>query len=150
MGSFGRFRGEVLAVIHDPRFGALRSSVDQHGNVSLWEVIDRVDTPRGRADLSFEAGADGPGKAHRRQFDDVIERLDGLIVAAAPLIDAKVGEASACLSSSDPREGLEWQGARLTGRDGVFWLHFTCAYYPETMVAVEFEDSQPIGVSFED
>ena len=86
-------------MLEHPEFGPLRASEGGDGAPWLWEALDLHHTPRGDADLGFEAGASGPGPSHRGQLDAVIADLDPLTAAAAPMIDFepwRVVRAKAC------------------------------------------------------
>ena len=100
--------------------------------------------------MGFEAGASGPGPSHEAQFDEIIDELDSLTAAAAPLIDVRLGGWIERRLADDPWSELEWQGARLTGRPGEFQLHYSCRSWPDAMVIVNFDGSQPAGVQIDD
>lgn len=137
-------------MMEHPDFGPLRASERGDGAPWLWEALDLHDTPRGQADLGFEAGASGPGSSHVAQLDQILAELDPLTAAAAPMIDVKLG---GCLERSlgdDPWTELEWHGARLTGRDGDFQLHYACRSWPDALVTVTYEDRKPIAVQIDD
>ena len=149
MGVFEWARRSVPMMEH-PNFGPLRASVRGDGGPWLWETLQLLDTPRGEADLGFEAGSSGPGASHEAQLDEIVSNLDRLTAAAAPMIDVKLG---GCLEHSigdDPWSELEWQGARLTGRNGDFQLHYSCRSWPDAMVTVSFEGRRPVSVQIDD
>ena len=124
------------------RFGPIRASFCRDSDGFLWESLDLVHTQRGLADLAFEAGAWGPTAAHEQQLDTITANLDVLTESAAQAIAGALGGAfEHCLR--DPWRGLEWQGARLTGRDGTFQLHYWWTSGTESLVTVSFEQSRP-------
>lgn len=135
MARFGARRREAPApVIDHRRFGTVRASFHPESAAFLWECLDLVPTPRGLADLEFEAGAWGPTTQHEVQLDDIVANLDALSKAAARLLKATFGQTPA----------LEWQGTRLTDRAGTFQLHFWCDTGQEQLITVSFEQSQPV------
>lgn len=149
MGVFEWARRSVPMMEH-PSFGPLRASVHGDGGPWLWESLNLLDTSRGEADLGFEAGSSGPGASHEAQLDEIVADLDVLTASAAQMIDLKL---SGCLERSlgdNPWSELEWQGARLTGRSGDFQLHYSCRSWPEALVAVMFQDRQPVGIRIDD
>jgi hypothetical protein len=135
-----RTRSEPPApVIHHSRFGAVRGSFRRECSALIWECLDLVPTQRGAADLEFEADAWGPTSAHERQLDAIVGNLDALTKAASQTAAAEFGGA-----------GLEWQGARLTGRDGIFQLHYWRTSGPELLITVSFEQSRPVSIHLHD
>jgi hypothetical protein len=133
-------------MLEHPDFGPLRASGRADGGRWLWEALDLHHTPRGDADLGFEAGASGPGPGHEAQLEEIIADLDPLTDAAAPMIDSKLGGRFERSLGSDPWDQLEWHGALLTGSPGVFRLHYSCRSYPDAMITVGFADSRPTDV----
>jgi hypothetical protein len=132
-------------MIDDPIFGLLRATPGDAGRTWLWQPLDLVETRRGMADIGFEAGPDGPGKAHRAQLNDILAQLEALANLAAPLITARLfGPAEL----ADGYAELEWRGACLTGREGEFELDFSCRNRPEA-IAVRFQGSRPVAVEIE-
>jgi hypothetical protein len=127
-------------VIDHRRFGAVRASFRRESQGFLWECLDLVPTPRGLADLEFEAGAYGPNIAHEQQLYAILANLEALTRAAASAISEQI---SGCVE-------LEWQGALLTGRAGTFELHFWCGGDTEALVSIAFERSGPIDVRFDE
>ena len=134
----------AMLVMDDPDFGPLRASPARCDATWLWESLELVDTPRGRVDLAFAAGPQGPSDAHRRQLKWVTARLDSLRHAAAPMVFAKFAQ---CLQG--PAE-LEWQGAYLTGRLGEFSLYLFCRNRPEALIVVHFHGSAPFAAEIEE
>ena len=126
-------------VVYHSRFGAVRGSFRRECSGLIWECLDLVPTMRGPADLEFEAGAWGPTSAHEWQLDAIVAKLDALTKAASQIIAAEF-------------EGynLEWQGARLTGRDGIFQLYYWCTSGPELLITVSFEQSRPVSIELHD
>ena len=139
-----------VPMVEHPSFGPLRASVRGDGGPWLWEALDLRDTPRGEADLGFEAGSSGPGPAHVAQLDEIVADLDQLTAAAAPIIDLKLGGWLERSLGDDPWSELEWQGARVTGRPGEFKLHYSCRSWSDALITVTFEDGKPIGVQIDD
>jgi hypothetical protein len=127
-------------VIDHRQFGLMRASFRRDSDGFTWECLDLVPTRRGVADLEFEASAWGPTSAHENQLDAVLSNLDALTDSARQIVMAKFGEMS----------GMEWQGARLTGRTGAFELHFWCDAGDELLVTVVFERSQPTSARLHD
>lgn len=137
-------------MIDHPAFGPLRASACSHGGPWLWEALDLLNTSRGDADLGFEAGASGPGPAHETQLEEIVDELERLTAAAAPLVGRNIVGRIGGMLSNEPWAQLEWQGARLTGRSGEFHLHYWCKSWPDAMVTVAFEGGRPVGVSIDD
>jgi hypothetical protein len=130
--------GAASPVVDHPAFGLLRGTPSRNG-AWLWQSLDLVDTPRGNADIAFEAGADGPTYDHSEQLDHIMDNLDALTAAAAPMI------------SDRPFGGVEtltWCGARLTGRSGDFQLEYSSRSRPD-LIIVRFEHSQPVAIEVE-
>lgn len=132
-------------MIDHPTFGPVRATPRRAGRPWLWQALDLVETPRGRADIAFEAGAEGPGEAHRAQLHEIVHRLDALTEAAGPLILDRLSRQGAAV---EPWAELEWRGACLTGKQGEFELEYSCRSRPES-IAVRFERSQPVAVQLE-
>jgi hypothetical protein len=126
-------------VILHSRFGVVRGSFRRECSGLIWECLDLVPTQRGPADLEFDADAWGPTSAHDRQLDAIVAKLDPLTKAASQTVAAEFGWG-----------GLEWQGARLTGRDGIFQLHYWCTSGPELLITVLFEQSRPVSAQLND
>jgi len=114
------------------------------------EALELLQTPRGDADLAFEAGASGPGPSHETQLAQILTELDPLTADAAPIIDAKLGGWLERSLADDPWTELEWRGGRLTGRSGQFQLHYSCASRPDAMISVSFEAAKPVAVQIDD
>jgi hypothetical protein len=132
-------------MVDDPMFGLLRATPSHIARKWLWQPLDLVETPCGLADIAFEAGAEGPGDAHRAQLQEILARLEALTDLAAPLITARLlGPPGLTESHAE----LEWCGACLTGRQGEFQLEFSCPNRPEA-IAVRFRRSQPVAVGIE-
>ena len=142
---FERLPNTAAPMIDDPMFGLLRATPSDTGQTWLWQPLDLVETPRGMADIAFEAGADGPRDAHRAQLHEILARLDALTDLAAPLVAARLfGLPALAVGYVE----LEWRGACLTGRQGEFELDFSCRNRPEA-IAVRFQGSQPVAVDIE-
>jgi hypothetical protein len=137
-------RESPAPVFDHRRFGAVRGSFHRDSEGLVWECLDLVRTAGGLADLEFEAGAFGPGLIHEQQLDAVIANLGALTRAAARAISEELGRCS-----KHPL-ALEWQGARLSGREGAFQLHYWSEIEPEALITVRFEQSRAIGVRFHD
>lgn len=138
-----------VPMLEHPEFGPLRASERGDGGPWLWEALDLHHTPRGDADLGFEAGASGPGPSHGAQLEEVIADLDPLTAAAAPMIDASLGGWFKQSLAEDPWAELEWHGALLTGSPGAFRLHYSCRTCPEAMITVIFAASRPVDVQID-
>jgi hypothetical protein len=132
-------------MIDHPIFGPVRAAPRRPGRPWLWQSLDLVETPLGRADIAFEASAEGPGEAHRVQLREIVSRLDALTEAAGPLIFDRLSRQGAAV---ELWAELEWRGACLTGRQGEFQLEYSCRSRPES-IAVRFEQSQPVAVELE-
>jgi hypothetical protein len=115
----------------------------------VWECLDLVPTQRGPADLEFEAGAWGPTADHERQLDEIVRNLDALTQAAARAITDRFEERFEHRPDG-PWTGLQWQGARLSGRVGAFQLHYWRNAGPELLITVSFDRSRPAGVQVHD
>jgi hypothetical protein len=138
-------QGAAAPMIDHPAFGLLRATPSRVGQPWLWQSLDLIETTRGEADVAFEAGAEGPGEAHRAQLREIVSSLDALTQAAAPLIyDRLFGRAA----TRDASAELEWCGVCLTGRPGEFQLEFSCSSRTEA-IAVRFERSLPVGAQIE-
>ena len=149
MGGFESLRS-AASVIDHPYFGPVRATPRNGGGQSLWEALELLKTPRGRIDLAFAAGPEGPGQSHEDQLKLVVAQLDSLTRAAAPIVFERL---SAWLDAPPPDSlwaDLDWQGACLTGRPGEFQLHFSCRSCPESMITVRFERSRPTAVEVDD
>jgi hypothetical protein len=142
-------RESPAPIVDHWRFGAVRGAFRRECQALVWECLDLVPTQRGPADLEFEAGAWGPTADHDRQLDEIVRNLDALTEAAARAIAAHLEE-TFDHRSNGPRTSLEWQGARLSGRMGMFQLHYWCTGGPELLITVAFEGSQPVGVQIRD
>lgn len=134
-------RESPCASVDHRRFGPMRATLRHGCEMPVWECLDLVPTPRGPADLEFEAGAWGPTVDHERQLDDIVAELDRLSRSAGRVISAETG-------SLQPV--LEWQGATLTGRTGEFCLHFWCTSDEDLLITVSFGQLQPASVRLHD
>jgi hypothetical protein len=137
-------------VIDHPYFGPVRASLRTSGGESLWEALDLLNTPRGRIDLAFEAGPEGPGWAHEAQLRAVVAEIDTLTRAAAPMVFERLAAWLERPPADNLSADLEWQGACLTGRPGEFHLHYSCPSWPDSMITVRFDQSRPTGVEISD
>ncbi len=137
-------------VLDHRRFGMVRASLRRGSEAFVWECLDLVSSPRGPADLEFEASAWGPTEAHERQFESIVDDLDNLTLAAALAIAVELPECLAHPCSDDPWTQLQWQGAGVTGRSGSFRLRYWCSNALDSLVSVDFEGSTPIRVGFDD
>lgn len=140
-------RDAPAPVIDHRRFGPMRASFRRGSEAFVWECLDLVPTPRGPADLEFEAGAWGPTPAHELQLDAIAANLDLLTEASARVIAAEFGDG---LDGARANSALEWQGACLTGRTGKFQLHYWWICGAEQLVTVSFERSQPTSAHLHD
>ena len=149
MSRFEALPAAAVPVIDHPCFGPLRASSRLDHGRWRWEALELIETRHGQADLSFEAGPDGPDRAHEEQLAALIAQLDGLTAVATPDIRSAVAD---CLEVSqvDPWAALEWEGGHLTGEDGAFELHYACKGWPDAMIRVRFEGSKPVLVEIDD
>jgi hypothetical protein len=147
---FESLRHAAAPVIDHSAFGPLRASVCEGDDRWLWEALDLLPTERGRVDLAFEAGPDGPGAAQQAQLEAIVANLDVLTRAAAPKIFARLAGSLDRPVAGDPWAELEWQGAQLTDRDGDFRLHYSCKSWPDAMISVHFERVKPTLVQIDD
>jgi hypothetical protein len=150
-GSRSELSGSAAALVLDhPAFGQVRASMRSEEGQWLWECLDLVETARGAVDLCFDAGPDGPGLAHWVQLATLAAQLDSLTRVAVPMIGAYFTRR---LTASIPDDGpaeLDWHGARLTGCEGCFEMHYGSKTWPYAMLVVRFERSTPVDVRVED
>lgn len=139
-------RGTPALVIDHDAFGLVRASGCDVDGSWLWESLDLLDTYRGRADLTYSAGPDGPGPAHRAQLDVLLHGLDALTEAAAPLVLRELAGLGCQFRADSPRMELEWCGAHLTNRAGEFCLDYSARNWPHSLITVEFEQARPTCV----
>ena len=146
--AFSGWRREGPApVIDHPRFGMMRASFRRESEHFVWECLDLFRTARGLVDLEFEGRAFGPETVQEKQLDSVVAKLDQLTCAAAKTISARFPSAIPPSASAD---ALEWQGARLSGCDATFQLHFWCACANDALITVCFEEWTPASAHFHD
>lgn len=143
MSGIESLRRTVAPMIDHQAFGPMRASPCERGQW-VWESLELLDTDRGKIDLAFEAGPEGPGVRHRAQLSAILALVDSLTRAAAPLIFAELAEAA------DNRwTELVWRGAYVTGREGEFRLEYSCRNWPDSMITAHFEGSTPAQVDVE-
>jgi hypothetical protein len=148
---FNGWRREGPApVIDHPRFGMMRASFLRESEHFVWSCLDLFRTARGLVDLEFEGQAFGPTAVHEQQLDALVAKLDQLTCAAAKTISARLPISVADPASVDAPTGLEWQGARLSGCDGTFQLHFWCTSAGDALITVCFEQWRPVSAHFHD
>ncbi len=141
-------RQAAAPVMDHLRFGPLRASGRFDNGRWHWEALELIETRRGHADLSFDAGPDGPGSAHEAQLAALVAQLDPLTGAAAPEIRSALADVLE-LSLESPWTELEWAGAHLTGEEGTFRLHYACKRWHDAMITVGFEQSELRRVQIE-
>jgi hypothetical protein len=146
---FDTLPSAAALVVDHPSFGPLRASGRFGEGRWRWDALELIGTLHGQADFSFEAGSDGPGSAHEAQLASLIDQLDRLTAAAAPVIKSALADCHD-LPVADPWAGLEWEGAHLTGKEGRFEIHYACKGSPDAMIKVHFERSEPILVQLDD
>lgn len=149
MSRFDTLLGASAPVIDHPSFGPVRASGRVGKGRWNWDALELIETRHGHADLSFEAGPDGPGSAHEVQLAALSDRLDLLTVAATPEIKSALANVLE-LSPDSPCTELEWEGAHLTGEEGTFRLNYACERWPDAMITVRFERWKPGLVQIED
>ena len=143
-----RAGGAPAPVIDHGRFGPVRASFPRASDAVTWECLDLVATRRGPVDLEFEADTWGPTAAHEQQLDAIVDSLDALTESAARAVAVKFDDCDESLRGD--ASGLEWQGARVTGRAGTFQLHYWCRKGQELLLAVSFDRWEPTSVEVHD
>lgn len=142
-------RRTTAFVIDDAVFGPLRTWGPDGKGPWLWESLELLDTIQGRADLTYSAGPDGPGVAHRAQLNAVLLCLDALTEAAMPLIAEELARYAGDFRIDHRWTDLEWRGGHLTGREGEFRLDYSVRIWPDWLIMVEFEQSRPASARIE-
>ena len=153
MGWFDRLRKVPTPVIEHPKFGRVRAAHRPATGFWLWETLDFVTTPRGPADIGFDAPETGPTPDQERHFDWIVANLDQLTMAAAPMIAAELKEWPVRFASDDPWEELEWQGAHLTmnnSPEGDWQIAYGCKSWPDAMITAYFEGGRPSLIQLDD
>ena len=153
MGWFDWLRKGPAPVLDHPIFGKVRAAHRPASGPWLWETLDFVQTPRGRADVGFDAGEGGPGPEHERQWQHIVDQLDQFTRQAAPMIGPELTAFLEKPFPDDPWEELEWEGVHLAGEQGPgarFEISYASKSWPDAMITVCFEDEQPTLVRIDD
>lgn len=146
--------GKIPApTIEHPKFGRVRASYRSGSGPWLWETLDPVATPRGDAEITFDAPESGPTSDQERHWDWLVGNLDELTSAAVPLIAAELKDWLEKPFPDDPWTELEWLGGHLTEKcspDGDWQIAYGCKSWPDAMIAVYFERGRPSLVQLDD
>jgi hypothetical protein len=150
MAWFDWFQRSPAPVIEHPRLGPLQAAHRPSSGPWLWETLDFVETRRGRADLTFDAGKAGPTKAQEQAWESIIDQIDSLTLAAAALVGPELREWLERPFPVDPWDELQWQGAHISQRLGQFEISYGCRSWPDAMITVHFEQRKPTMVQIDD
>lgn len=153
MGWFDWLRKSPTPVIEHPAFGRVRAAHRPESGNWLWETLEFVETPRGPADVGFEAPETGPTPEQERHFDWIVANLDALTVAAAPLVAGELTEWLERPFPANPWDELGWEGVHLTSDaspDGRWDLSYSSNSWPDAMITVYFERGKPTLVQLDD
>jgi hypothetical protein len=153
MGWLDWLRKIPAPVIDHPVFGRVRVAHRPASGLWLWETLDFVQTPRGPADVGFDAGEAGPTVEHQHQWQYILKHLDELTRAAAGMIGSELTDFLEKPFPANPWAELKWEGARLTGErvpDGKFEISYASSSWPDAMITVYFEGGNPTLVQIDD
>lgn len=153
MGWFDWLRSSRAPVIVHPELGRLRVSHRPRQGLWLWEMLDWVDTPRGRVALTWDGGEHGISAAQLELFHWLRDHIDVLTAAAAPMIAPELSEWLERPFSEEPWQELSWEGAHLPADgsiDGEWDLSYSVEQWPDAMVTVYFKQQQPTLVQIDD
>ena len=153
MGWFDWLRKAPGPVMEHPAFGRLRAFNRPASGAWLWETVDPVATTRGAIFVWLQADERAPGAHQRALLDRIIDRIDALTLAAAPVIGQRLAGWLERPFDPDPWKELDWEGAQL-GANGAgpeeFVLFYSCESWPDAQIAVTFEGERPIHVQIDD
>ena len=153
MGWFDWLRKAPAPVVDHPVFGRLRAAHRPKDGAWSWETLDLIETPRGLVSVNFDAGESGPGIAHEVQWRGILERLDELTRAAAPLVAGELQHWPVRFDPAAPWDELTWEGADLSGDSmpgNSFALAYGCKSWPDAMITVFFDNDRPIESRLDD
>lgn len=153
MGWFDWLRKVPAPVIDHSVFGRVRAARRPATGDWLWETLDFVETPRGPADVGFDAPEAGPTPEQERHFNWIVANLDPLTDEAAPLIAAELKDWLERPFPANPWDELGWEGAHLTTNaspEGNWEVSYSSKSWPDAMITVHFEDGKPTFAQLDD
>ena len=152
---FARLSGEgpPVAAVEHAELGRIRPSHRPKDGLWLWEMLDWVETPRGKISLTWDGGQSGITAEQVELFHWIRDHIDPLTMAAAPLIAPELEEGLEKPFPSDPWQELSWEGAHLPADgsiDGEWDLSYSVQQWPDALVTVYFKRREPTLVQIDD